>query len=85
MLWNKLCLFNTCIFSALPINRPLIIGEIVGAQSSLDDGFYRGKVLNQIDNITYLIQYIDFGDKDNVPISKIYEIPREFMVIFDKH
>lgn len=59
----------------------MIIGQIVGAQSTLDDGFYRGKVLKKIDDNTYLIQYIDFGDKDNVPSSKIFEIPKDFMVI----
>lgn len=66
---------------AASINRSLEIGEIVGAKSSLDDNFYRGKVLKKIDDSTYLIQYIDFGDSDNVPISNIYEIPKEFMVI----
>lgn len=66
---------------ATPINRPLIIGEIIGAQSTLDENYYRGKVLKEIDNSTYFIQFIDFGDKDNVPISNIFEIPKSFMVI----
>lgn len=66
---------------AKPINRPLIIGQIVGAQSTLDNSFYRGKVLKKIDDVTYSIQFIDFGDKDNVPLSKIFEIPTDFMVI----
>jgi len=60
----------------------LIIGEIVGAQSTIDDNFYRGKVLKKIDDITYSLQFIDFGDKDNVPLSKIFEIPKHFMVIY---
>jgi len=60
----------------------LVIGEIVGAQSTLDDSFYRAKVLKKIDDITYSLQFIDFGDKDNVPLSKIFEIPKHFMVIF---
>jgi len=60
----------------------LVIGEIVGAQSIIDDNFYRGKVLKKIDDVTYSIQFIDFGDKDNVPLSKIFEIPTDFMVIF---
>lgn len=68
---------------ATPINRPVVIGEIVGAQSILDDGFYRGKVIRKIDDITYLIHYIDFGDLDNVSISNIFEIPHDFMVIID--
>ncbi|XP_022162071.1 uncharacterized protein LOC111027893 isoform X3 [Myzus persicae] len=70
---------NEFCSSAVPINRPLIIGEIVGAQSTIDDNFYRGKVLKQIDDITYSLQFIDFGDKDNVPLSKIFEIPKHFM------
>ncbi|XP_026816248.1 uncharacterized protein LOC113555865 isoform X3 [Rhopalosiphum maidis] len=70
---------NEFCSSALPINRPLIIGEIVGAQSIIDDNFYRGKVLKKIDEATYLLQFIDFGDKDNVPLSKIFEIPQHFM------
>lgn len=68
---------------ATPINRPLMIGEIVGALSTLDDGFYRGKILKKIDDATYLIHYIDFGDIDNVPISNIFGIPNDFMVIFN--
>lgn len=67
---------------ATPINRPLVVGELVGAQSTLDDSFYRGRVLKQIDDATYSIHYIDFGDKDNVPISNIFEIPKEFMVMY---
>lgn len=57
------------------------IGEIVGALSTLDNSFYRGKVLKKIDDATYLIHYIDFGDKDNVPMSNIFEIPNDFMVV----
>jgi len=60
----------------------LIIGQIVGAQSTLDDSFYRGKVLKKIDDVTYSIQFIDFGDKDNVPLSKTFEIPTDYMVIY---
>jgi len=59
----------------------LIIGQIVGAQSTLDDSFYRGKVLKKIDDVTYSIQFIDFGDRDNVSLSKIFEIPTDFMVM----
>jgi hypothetical protein len=66
---------------ATPINRPLKIGEIIGAQSTLDNSFYRGQVLKKNDDATYLIQYIDFGDKDNVPLSNIFVIPPQFMVI----
>jgi len=60
----------------------LIIGQIVGAQSTLDDSFYRGKVLKKIDDFNYSIQFIDFGDKDNVPLSKTFEIPADFMVMY---
>lgn len=58
----------------------MVIDEIIGAQSTLDDNFYRGKVLKKIDDTTYLIHYIDFGDMDNVPVSKIFKIPTTFMV-----
>ncbi|XP_015365660.1 PREDICTED: uncharacterized protein LOC107162970 [Diuraphis noxia] len=77
---NLLDKVNEFCLSAKPINRPLIIGQIVGAQSTLDGSFYRGKVLKKIDDITYSIQFIDFGDKDNVSSSKIFEIPTDFMV-----
>lgn len=59
----------------------MIIGQIVGAQSTLDGSFYRGKVLKKIDDVTYSIQFIDFGDKDNVHLSKTFEIPTDFMVM----
>lgn len=65
---------------AKSINRPLIIGEIVGAQSTLDHSFYRGRVIKKSDDTFYLIQYIDFGDTDNVPLSNIFKIPEDFMV-----
>lgn len=69
------------MFLAAPINRPLVVGEIVGAQSTVDDNYYRGKILKQIDHSTYLINFIDFGDIDSVPISKIFELTQEFMVM----
>lgn len=58
----------------------MVIGEIIGARSSVDDGFYRGKVLKKIDDTTYFIHYIDYGDNDNVTISNIFNIPNDFMV-----
>lgn len=67
---------------ATPINRPLIIGEIIGALSTSDDTIYRGKVLKKIDHNTYLIQYIDFGDNDFVSLSNIFLIPKVLMVVF---
>lgn len=79
-IWLNINLLITLI-SATPINRALEIGEIIGAQSTLDNSFYRGQVLKKIDNTTYLIQYIDFGDKDNVPLSNLFTIPPQFMVI----
>jgi len=60
----------------------LVIDEIVGAQSTLDDSYYRGKVLKKINDTTYLIQFIDFGDTDYVPVSSIFEIPNDFMVVY---
>lgn len=65
---------------AVPINRPLEIGEIIGAKSTLDNNFYRGKVIRKIDMTTYLIQYIDFGDIDSIPVSNLFFIPPRFMV-----
>jgi len=60
----------------------LVINEIVGAQSTLDGSFYRGKVLKKINDTTYSIQFIDFGDIDNVSVSNIFEIPNDFMVVY---
>lgn len=60
----------------------MVIDEIVGARSTLNNGFYRGKVLKEINDTTYVIHYIDFGDTDNVPVSSIFEIPNDFMVIY---
>jgi len=68
---------------AEPINRSLVIDEIIGAQSALDDRFYRGKVIKKVDDTTYLINFIDFGDSDNVPMSRIFEIPKKFMVYIE--
>lgn len=59
-----------------------MIGEIIGALSPLDNTIYRGKVLKEINQNTYLIQYIDFGDKDNVSLSNIYQIPKDLMVVY---
>lgn len=60
----------------------MVIGEIIGAQNSSDNTIYRGKVLKEIDQNTFLIQYIDFGDKDNVSLSNIFEIPKYLMVVY---
>lgn len=59
----------------------MVIGEIIGAKSTLDDNFYRGRVLKKNDDSTYSVQYIDFGDKDNVSLSNIFELPQDLMVI----
>ncbi|XP_050543343.1 uncharacterized protein LOC126906674 isoform X2 [Daktulosphaira vitifoliae] len=63
------------------INKTLSIGQMVGVKSVIDGRFYRGEVLNQIDSNNYLIRYIDYGDKDTVPISNIVEIPIEYMIL----
>jgi len=60
----------------------LVIGEIVGVKSMLDNDFYRAKVLQQVNETTYLIQYIDFGEKHDVSISNIFEISAEFKVSY---
>lgn len=66
---------------AIPINRPLVIGEIVGALYTSDDSFYRAKVLQQNDVTNYLISYIDFGETAVVSMLNIFEIPKKFMVL----
>jgi hypothetical protein len=58
-----------------------VIGEIIGALSPLDNTIYRGKVLKEVNHNTYLIQYIDFGDKDNVSLSNIFQIPKDLTVV----
>lgn len=58
----------------------MIIGDIIGARSSVDDCFYRGRVLKENDDASYLIHFIDYGDKENVTISNIFDIPDDFMV-----
>ncbi|VVC36208.1 Hypothetical protein CINCED_3A022077 [Cinara cedri] len=77
---NLLDMFNIFCFSAIPVSRPLEINEIIGVKSKLDDCFYRGKVLKQIDHINYQIEYIDYSTIVDVPIFYVFEIPEEFMI-----
>ncbi|XP_050420950.1 uncharacterized protein LOC126833572 isoform X2 [Adelges cooleyi] len=66
--------------TAEPIQRNLVVDEMVGAKSPLDGSFYRGTVLKQVDNENYLIRFIDYGDKDTVHKSNIVDLPPELMV-----
>lgn len=59
----------------------MVVGEIVGALSTLDDIFYRAKVLKQNEDTTYSVRFIDFGDIDNIPKSNLYELPKEFIMV----
>jgi staphylococcal nuclease domain-containing protein 1 len=51
--------------------------EIVKAQFTADDTWYRAKVLKVLDNNEYQVQYVDYGNSEVIPASRIRKLPAE--------
>ncbi|VVC30883.1 Hypothetical protein CINCED_3A009836 [Cinara cedri] len=52
----------------------------LGVKSKLDDCFYRGKVIKQINHFVYQIEYIDLIGTIDAFIFNLFEIPNDYMI-----
>lgn len=62
-------------FSAQPITRSPIVGEILAIRSSINSSFNRGIVEEKLNNNQYRVVLFDLGTKDTVSINSFVEIP----------
>jgi len=53
------------------------VNEIVKAQFTADDTWYRAKVLKVLDNNEYRVQYVDYGNSEVIPGSRIRRLASE--------
>ena len=53
-------------------------GEIVACKFSLDQQWYRAKVEKKSAPNQYSVFYLDYGNRENVPVSDICQLPSEF-------
>lgn len=56
-------------------SKPLELDEIVGAKSSDDGCFYRGRIIEKTDDKNYGVLFIDFGFEACVNITDIVPLP----------
>jgi len=52
--------------------------ELVKAQFTADDGWYRAKVTKALDNDEYAVFYIDYGNSETIPASRIRRLADEY-------
>ena len=53
-------------------------GEIVACKFSLDNQWYRAKVEKKVAPNQYQVFYLDYGNRESVPVSDICQLPSEF-------
>lgn len=53
-------------------------GETCLAQSAEDQRWYRANTQNKVDDSTYNVLYIDYGNMENVKVDRIREMKEEF-------
>lgn len=51
----------------------LIVGQLVCAQFSEDNSYYRARVLHKIDN-EYEVEYLDYGNREVVPLTRLFKL-----------
>jgi len=59
-----------------PEHKPLL-NELVKAQFTADDTWYRARVLKVMDNNEYKVQYVDYGNTEVIPGSRIRRLDPE--------
>lgn len=57
------------------------INDVVGAKFKIDKLFYRAKILKKIDVIRYRVQFIDYGNEENVTLSNMVSLPTQFIEV----
>ena len=65
------------------LNEPPVVGELVCAPFSFDGGrsWYRAQVLEVLGNGRITVLFVDYGNKEDVPLSDIYPLKPQFAEI----
>ncbi|XP_075698801.1 tudor domain-containing protein 1 [Rhinoderma darwinii] len=68
-------------YSALPASPGFLPsrGEICAAQFTEDDNWYRASVVRQVADESVLVGYLDFGNTETLPISRVRRIEPELL------
>lgn len=53
------------------------MNDIIGAKSIADGLFYRAKVIKKVNDVSYNVQFIDYGIEENVNLSEIVSLSDE--------
>lgn len=65
-------------FIEVPIGKLPKLNDIIGAKSISDGYFYRAKVIKKINEVSYIVQFIDYGNEEIVNLSNIVPLSAEF-------
>lgn len=52
------------------------MNDLIGAKS-IDGYFYRAKVIKKVNDVSYNLQFIDYGTEENVHLSNIVSLSSE--------
>lgn len=69
------------VFTAQPITRNPVVGEIFGIRSSTDNSFNRGVVEEKLNENQYKVVLFDLGTKDIVSENSFVEIPEHLQQV----
>lgn len=69
-------LSNITYFTETPIGKLPKLNDIIGAKS-INGSFYRAKVVKKINDVSYDVQFIDYGIEENVSLSDIVSLSME--------
>ena len=64
-----------------PVTDPIYIGELVCALSVADGSCYRARVIDLPSNQQARVLYVDFGNKETVPITQVWLMKHELQLI----
>lgn len=60
-----------------PIGKLLKLNDVIGAKSIADRCFYRAKVIKKVNDVSYDVIFIDYGNKENVHLAEIVSLSSE--------
>ncbi|XP_019638854.1 PREDICTED: uncharacterized protein LOC109480923 isoform X1 [Branchiostoma belcheri] len=55
----------------------LSLGDPCCAQFSEDNGWYRGRIIDTSEEGKLGVQFVDYGNKESVPLEKVHELPAD--------
>ncbi|KAI8501531.1 Tudor domain containing 15 [Branchiostoma belcheri] len=57
----------------------LSVGDPCCAQFSEDNGWYRGRIIDTSEEGKLGVQFVDYGNKESVPLEKVHELPADLL------